>query len=150
MLLNIFKRLLSAIPTLLIVSIVLFIMMNVLPGDATLSAALSGADEAYMQRLRTEMGLDKPGWLRYLDWLAGLFRGDLGNSLISQTPVATILKQRLPVTLELTLLSMLVSVLIAVSSVPRNCFLPAISASPRSAQWWEYLIPSTFPRCSAK
>lgn len=125
MLLNIFKRLLSAIPTLLIVSIVLFIMMNVLPGDATLSAALSGADEAYMQRLRTEMGLDKPGWLRYLDWLAGLFRGDLGNSLISQTPVATILQQRLPVTLELTLLSMLVSVLIAVpmgilSAMKRN------------------------------
>lgn len=125
MLSSVVRRILSAIPTLLIVSIVLFIMMNILPGDATLNAALNGADEAYMQRLRADMGLDQPAHIRYLNWLAGFFRGDLGRSLVTQTPVSTMLMQRLPVTLELTFLAMIISVVIAIplgilSAMKRN------------------------------
>ena len=131
---SVVKRILSAIPTLLIVSLVLFIMMNILPGDATLTAAVSGADEAYMARLRAEMGLDKPAYIRYLDWLGGSVTGDLGHSLVSQQPVSNILMQRLPVTIELTLLSMLLSVIVAVplgilSAMKRNSPIDVIGST---------------------
>lgn len=131
---SVVKRILSAIPTLLIVSLVLFIMMNILPGDATLTAAVSGADEAYMERLRAEMGLDKPAYIRYLDWLGGFVTGDLGHSLVSQQPVSNILMQRLPVTIELTLLSMLLSVIVAVplgilSAMKRNSPIDVIGST---------------------
>ena len=113
MLSNILKKLLSVIPLLLIISIVLFILINALPGDATMSMIGETADEEYVAQLREKMGLDKPVVARYFSWLADVLRGDLGESLVSSETVAQKIKMRLPITLEITLVSMLISVLIA-------------------------------------
>ena len=73
-----------------------------------------GASEDYVNRVRAEMGLDKPPVTRYFDWLIGIFRGDLGKSLISNQLVSVKIAQRLPVTLEITFVAMVISILIAV------------------------------------
>lgn len=113
MLSNILKKLLSVIPLLLIISIVLFILINALPGDATMSMIGETADEEYVAQLREKMGLDKPVVARYFSWLVDVLQGNLGESLVSSETVTQKIKMRLPITLEITLISMLISVLIA-------------------------------------
>lgn len=110
---NIIKKLLSIIPLLLVISIVLFILINALPGDATMSLIGETADEEYVAQLREKMGLDKPVLLRYFSWLGDILQGNMGESLISSETVAEKIQMRLPITMEITLVSMLISVLIA-------------------------------------
>ena len=89
-------------------------LINLLPGDAAMGMVTEGASEDYVNRVRAEMGLDKPPVTRYFDWLIGIFRGDLGKSLISNQLVSVKIAQRLPVTLEITFVAMVISILIAV------------------------------------
>ena len=110
----ILKKVLSIIPLLLLVSVILFVLINLLPGDAAMGMVTEGASEDYVNRVRAEMGLDKPPVTRYFDWLIGIFRGDLGKSLISNQLVSVKIAQRLPVTLEITFVAMVSSILIAV------------------------------------
>lgn len=110
----ILKKVLSIIPLLLLVSVILFLLINLLPGDAAMGMVTEGASEDYVNRVRAEMGLDKPPVTRYFNWLAGIFRGDLGKSLISNQLVSVKIAQRLPVTLEITFVAMIISILIAV------------------------------------
>lgn len=110
----ILKKVLSIIPLLLLVSVILFVLINLLPGDAAMGMDTEGASEDYVNRVRAEMGLDKPPVTRYFDWLIGIFRGDLGKSLISNQLVSVKIAQRLPVTLEITFVAMVISILIAV------------------------------------
>lgn len=128
MLKNILKKLLLMIPILITVSIILFFLMNILPGDAAAGMATADQGEEYIAELRARLNLDKPPVQRYLDWASGMLRGDFGNSLISGQPVAQKIMQRLPVTLELTFLAMLVAVIIAlplgvITAVKRNSAL---------------------------
>ena len=109
----ILKKVLSIIPLLLLVSVILFVLINLLPGDAAMGMVTEGASEDYVNRVRAEMGLDKPPVTRYFDWLIGIFRGDLGKSLISNQLVSVKIAQRLPVTLEITFVAMVISILIA-------------------------------------
>lgn len=130
---NIIKRLLSVIPLLLLISIILFFLINILPGDASMSVMGDGADKEYMNRIRAEMGLDKPVVERYFIWVSNIVQGDLGKSLISNQPVIEKVIQRLPVTLELAILAMLISVIIAipagiVSAVKRNSIFDIFSS----------------------
>jgi len=110
------RRLLLTIPTLLGVSIILFVLVRVLPGDAALvkaGEALTGAtDEATLNAMRQQMGLDKPIEVQYGLWLGKLLRGDLGVSLRSGERTLGELINRLPVTLELAIGSSLVSVIV--------------------------------------
>lgn len=110
----ILKKVLSIIPLLLLVSVILFVLINLLPGDAAMGMVTEGASEDYVNRVRAEMGLDKPPVTRYFDWLIGIFRGDLGKSLISNQLVSVKIAQRLPVTLEITFVAMVISILIAI------------------------------------
>ena len=110
----ILKKVLSIIPLLLLVSVILFVLINLLPGDAAMGMVTEGASEDYVNRVRAEMGLDKPPVTRYFDWLIGIFRGDLGKPLISNQLVSVKIAQRLPVTLEITFVAMVISILIAV------------------------------------
>ena len=110
----ILKKVLSIIPLLLLVSVILFVLINLLPGDAAMGMVTEGASEDYVNRVRAEMGLDKPPVTRYFDWLIGIFRGDLGKSLISNQLVSVKIAQRLPVTLEITFVAMVISILLAV------------------------------------
>ncbi len=116
------------VPILVFVSIILFFLMNVLPGDAASGMISSDLPPEVRARMIEEMGLNRPVGIRYLDWIGGVFTGNFGNSLINKQPVIDIIKSRLPVTFELVFISMILAVLIA---------LPAgiISAVKRNSGW---------------
>ena len=96
------RRLLLAIPTLLAVFTIIFIIVRVAPGDPAVAALGDYASADAVAALRERMGLNEPLWKQYLIFLGDLARGDLGRSLISQKPVSEQIAFVLPYTLELT------------------------------------------------
>lgn len=122
---KILSKLFMMVPLLFLISLILFALISMLPGDAVLSMIGDSGDIEYIEQLRQQIGLDKPLYQQYLDWIGNLLRGNLGKSIISRQSIATILKVRFPVTLELTFLAIVFSVVIAVpagilSAVKRN------------------------------
>src|SRR5918912_4000527 len=108
------RRLILTIPILLLVSIMVFSLIHLIPGDpATVILGQEATPEA-KAALRHELGLDRPLIMQYLSWLGHVVRGDLGRSLVDRTPVAGVIAQRLPPTLELTLGAFIVALAIAV------------------------------------
>ncbi|MDO8531774.1 MAG: ABC transporter permease [Dehalococcoidia bacterium] len=108
------RRLIFAVPTIFLVTLLVFSAVRMIPGDAVMvmlgDANVSSAD---ITEMRTRLGLDQPIWQQYARWIGEMTRGDLGNSLFSRQPVfQEIVVQRLPVTLELMGLSILISLLI--------------------------------------
>jgi peptide/nickel transport system permease protein len=103
------RRLLAAIPVLWGVTLVTFVVVNLAPGDA--ATQLLGADASAQQvaSLRDRLGLDEPFLERYVTWLGDVVTGDLGRSYASDQSVASILGERLPVTLELLAFAFLIS-----------------------------------------
>jgi peptide/nickel transport system permease protein len=100
--------------TLLVTSLVIFILVSAVPGDpAQIILGMSAAPDTLLA-LRKELGLDLPIWLRYLHWLSGVFHGDLGNSYTYSSSVADLIAERLVVTLPLTIFAAALSVLIAI------------------------------------
>ncbi|BFM51160.1 ABC transporter permease [Marinomonas sp. THO17] len=99
--------------TLLLVSMVIFTITNMLPGDAAQQFLGQAATAETVAALRTEMGLDLPFMTRYIDWLGGLFVGDAGLSMVNNLPVTELVATRLPNTLYLAALVTLVSVPVA-------------------------------------
>ncbi len=104
------RRLLIAIPTLIGATILVFVVMRVIPGDIAyaLLAGEEGAaqvDPEALADLRRELGTDRPLHVQYIDWIGGLFRGSLGDSMLNRLPVAGEIARRLPITLEIALLS---------------------------------------------
>jgi peptide/nickel transport system permease protein len=110
----ILKRLLMAIPSLIGVVIVTFLLTRALPGDPAAYFAGPAATEQAIQQVRVKLGLDKPLALQFARYVGDLARGDLGNSLTTGQPVATDIRTRLPASAELTLLGLLVSMAVAV------------------------------------
>jgi peptide/nickel transport system permease protein len=108
------RRLLLAVPVVLLVTIMVFALLHMLPGDpATVILGQEATPEA-IDAMREELGLNKPIVVQYLDWLGHVLQGDLGNSLVDHTPVADLVLQRLPATIELTIGTFAVAILIAV------------------------------------
>ena len=110
------RRLLAAIPTLLIVSLIVFFAIRLMPGDVidlllAQNDIATGTDRA---RIEAALGMDRPLVLQYVVWLGGALRGDLGTSLWQNTPVTAQIAERLPISFELGLLAMLVALLFAV------------------------------------
>lgn len=101
-------------PVLFAVSAMSFLLLNLLPGDPTIAILGPSATEENVAKLRHELDLDKPLPVRYVTWLGHSVTGDLGKSYVSDQPTAEAIKQRLPVTLELLLLSQLLALLVAV------------------------------------
>lgn len=110
------RRLLQFIATLLAISIVVFTVMNVLPGDPALTILGIDASEEARLALTHELGFDAPAWQRYLDWIGGVLRGDFGTSYSFDVPVAGLIAERLPVTLSLAASGMTVTLLIALAA----------------------------------
>src|SRR6266436_10255393 len=110
----ILKRLLIAIPSLIGVVIVTFLLTRALPGDPAAYFAGPAATKEAIEQIRIKLGLDKPLYLQFIRYVADLGRGDLGNSLTTGQPVAEEIKTRLPASAELTLLGLIVSMAIAV------------------------------------
>lgn len=108
------RRLIFAIPTLLGVLTVIFIIVRVAPGDPATAALGDYASQDAVERLRERMGLDAPLWLQYVRFLRDLLRGNLGKSLITGKPVGEQIMFVLPFTLELTFVSVLFGTLVGV------------------------------------
>lgn len=111
----ILRRLVQLLPTLLGISVLVFGLMRLLPGDVVRVLVgpelnISAEQRATLERM---LGLDAPLHVQYFRWLGAVLQGDFGVSLRSSQPVLTIIKQRFPITLELSILSLLVSWLVA-------------------------------------
>jgi peptide/nickel transport system permease protein len=108
------KRLASVVPTLFFVSMLVFGLQQLLPGDPAKILAGEDQDPSVVAYLSAKMHLNEPLPVRYLYWVAGVFKGDLGESLRMQQPVLDLVLQKLPVTLELALLAFAIALLIGV------------------------------------
>ena len=122
------RRLVTLVPTLVFVSMLIFGLQQLLPGDSAQILAGEDQNPELIAQLRLKLHLDEPLPVQYGYWIAGVLQGDLGESARTQQPVLELLLQKLPVTLELALLSMLIALLIG---------LPAgvISAVKRGTVW---------------
>lgn len=114
------RRLLGMIPTLFLVSVLTFIIIQLPPGDfmtslaANLASGGSGIDEATMNVLRQQYGLDQPMVVQYVKWVGGIFHGDLGYSLEWRRPVSELIVGRLGLTMALSAISLVIMWAIAV------------------------------------
>jgi peptide/nickel transport system permease protein len=108
------KRLLVAIPTLLIISIFVFSLQKLLPGDPILAMAGEERDPQVIEFLREKYRLNDPVVYQYGYWLGAVLHGDLGISLRTNQPVLTLVAQKLPVTIQLAIMSMIFAVVIGI------------------------------------
>ncbi len=110
----ILRRLVALGLTLLAAALVIFVVLEILPGDpAAVTLGLNAAPEA-LAALRTEMGLDKPAALRFVIWLGGLVTGDLGQSYTYRVPVLQLITERMAVTLPLALMAIALATAIGI------------------------------------
>jgi peptide/nickel transport system permease protein len=107
------RRLLAVAPTVLVVATITFIALQIVPGDIAQVMLGTDARPEDVARLRKEFGLDRPVVVRYLEWLGRLARLDLGTSISYHESVASLIGQRLPVTVSVALAAMLVALAIA-------------------------------------
>lgn len=105
-------RLVQAVPVLLLASVVIFGFIRLIPGDPAVALAGQNATTEQIAALRHRFGLDRPLVAQYLTWIGHATRGDLGVSYISDRPVADLIRQRIPATIQLALGSVLVMLLI--------------------------------------
>jgi peptide/nickel transport system permease protein len=131
----IIKRLLQIIPTILMVTLVVFVMMRAIPGDPIVVLLGDAYDEELAIKVRQAYGLDKPLIVQYGIWLGKLLQGDWGRSILSGRPILRDVLIRLPVTLELIVLSMGVALLIAIPA--------GIVAALRQNTWTDYTAMSS-------
>jgi peptide/nickel transport system permease protein len=118
-------RLLGTIPVVFILSIGVFLMLHLTPGDPVQIMLGQDADPESIAALRTELGLDQPLPVQYVRWAGNVVRGDLGRSIRTHEPVTDAIVSRLPVTIELSVISLFISLLIGlpagvVAAIRRN------------------------------
>ena len=107
-------RFLHLVVVLLVVTFVTFTLVNLLPGDVALAILGNGATPEGVARVRVELGLNDPFWLRYVRWLIQIAHGDFGRSYISRESVTEALVRSVPVSVELMALSLVLSVSLAI------------------------------------
>lgn len=108
------RRLTLTIPVLLGVTIVIFVLMRVIPGDpVSVIFANTGASEEQVMAMRHALGLDRPLPVQYLTYLAGALHGDFGESIHFKEPVLGLILERMPATIELTMASLFIALAIA-------------------------------------
>jgi peptide/nickel transport system permease protein len=103
---------------LVIVSLLIFMAMRLLPGDPIRMIVTQNARQSFseeqIQQLRHEAGLDRPMAVQYINWIGGLFRGDMGKSILAHTPVSTDIFKRLPITLHIGLTAFVVGLILGI------------------------------------
>ena len=122
------KRIASILPTLVVVSMLIFGLQQLLPGDPAKILAGEEQDPTVVAYLRAKLHLDEPLPVRYGYWIGGVLQGDLGESVRTQQPVLSLVLQKLPVTLELALLAMTIALLIGIPA-------GIVSAVGRGTAW---------------
>lgn len=110
----IIQRLLMMVPVLFLVTLMVFSLIHLTPGDPALMILGEEASPQALQNLRQKLGLDQPLLVQYLTWVSKIFRGDLGKSMRDNSDIGQVILQKLPITIELALLGMLISILIAI------------------------------------
>jgi len=108
------KRLAAIIPTVFFVTVIIFGLQQLLPGDAASVLAGENQDPEVIAYLQKKMHLDEPLPVRYAYWISGVFHGDLGESMRIQQPVLDLIKEKLPVTLQLAAMAMVIALLIGI------------------------------------
>jgi peptide/nickel transport system permease protein len=128
MLTYVVRRVATIVPTLVFVSILIFGLQQLLPGDPAMGLAGEERDPAVIAHLRERLHLDKPFPVRYLYWLGGVVHGDLGESLRMQQPVRALIAEKLPVTLELACIAIVIALAIGIPA-------GVVSAVRRGTAW---------------
>jgi peptide/nickel transport system permease protein len=125
------RRLASLAPTLVLVSMLIFGLQQLLPGDPAKILAGEDQDPQVVEYLRKKLHLDEPLPVRYAYWMGGVLRGDLGESVRTQQPVLQLIAQKLPVTVQLAVMAMTIALLIGIPA-------GIVSAVGRGGVW-DYL-----------
>ena len=128
----ILKRLFLFIPTVILVSLLVFLVMWIVPGDAAIAILAAEGQGSFTDKdleiLREDLGLNRPVYVQYGNWLWGLARGDLGDSLYYRVPVLDEIRSRFVVTLEMSIIAIVIAALLAVpigvlSAVKQDTFV---------------------------
>ncbi len=132
MLLLIARRLLQLIPTVIIVSMMIFGLQQLLPGDPATIMAGEERDPEVIEQIRKQYRLDQPIPVQYVYWIKGVVTGDLGESMRLKEPVSTLVAQKLPVTLQLATMAMIIAILIGVPA--------GIISAVKKGTVWDYVV----------
>lgn len=130
------RRIIFLVPTMIFVSVIVFTLMNILPGDVARMILIGPGGEGDARaedvaKIREQLGLNRPLPVQYADWLWGVVRLDVGNSLWSGEPVFDELKRRFPLSLELALLASVLSILIAIPT--------GVISAVKQGTWVDYV-----------
>lgn len=128
------KRILALIPVLLLVSIFVFLLLRLTPGDPAAILAGDAATTEQLDRIRDAMGLNEPILTQYFTWMGKIFQGDLGTSLISGVPVLDMVSQRIGPTISIAVLTIIIAILVAIPL--------GVIAAWRHRTWVDYLVMS--------
>jgi peptide/nickel transport system permease protein len=123
------KRVLGVIPVLLCVSMLVFGFLRIIPGDPALVMLGERATQENIDRVREQLGLNKPLYQQYLTFVGNALRGDLGTSIIRQEPVAQQIVRRFPATLELALAAMIIALVVGIPA--------GIISAVRRGSWFD-------------
>jgi peptide/nickel transport system permease protein len=124
------KRLLQLIPTLFFVSVIIFSLQQLLPGDPALVMAGEERDPQVIAQIRQQYRLDQPVPVQYVYWVKGVLSGDLGESMRIKEPVRTLIRQKLPVTIQLASMAMVIAFLIGIPA--------GVVSAVKKGTLWDY------------
>ena len=136
------RRLIQALVILILVTLMVFFVMRLLPGDPILiyvaqTAELEAMPQETLDRLRAEFGLDKPIMVQYANWMLGIFQGDFGTSIFYREEVGRLMLERFPITIHLGLLSLIIGAVFGV--------LGGMLAAVRRGKWLDKIFtPLTY------
>ncbi|MGL4285273.1 MAG: ABC transporter permease [Phreatobacter sp.] len=126
------KRIVQLIPTLFFVSVIIFLLQQLLPGDPALVMAGEDKDPLVIEQIRQRYRLDQPLPVQYLAWIGGVLSGDLGESMRLKEPVAHLVAQKLPVTVQLAVMAMLFTLAIGIPA--------GIISAVKKNTVWDYAV----------
>src|SRR5438552_759899 len=124
------QRLATIVPTLFFVSVLIFGLQQLLPGDPAIALAGEDRDPDVVAYLRAKFHLDEPLPVRYGYWLKGVLHGDLGESVRIQKPVTELILEKLPVTIQLAAMAMIIAMLIGITA--------GVISAVKKDTWWDY------------
>ncbi|KAB0568122.1 ABC transporter permease [Brucella pituitosa] len=128
------KRIFALVPVLLLVSVFVFLLLRLTPGDPAAILAGDAATTEQLERIREAMGLNEPILTQYFTWMGKILQGDLGVSLISGVPVLDMVSQRIGPTISIAVLTIIIAVLAAIPM--------GVIAAWRHRSWIDYLVMS--------
>ncbi|MCX7912487.1 MAG: ABC transporter permease, partial [Dehalococcoidales bacterium] len=131
------RRLIHAVFILILVTLMVFFVMRLLPGDPLIiyvaqSVQIEAMPPEMIEQLRHQYGLDRPLMVQYITWLGNIFRGDFGRSIFYQEKVSTLMKERFPITIHLGIVSLIVGAVLGIGA--------GLIAAIRRGRWLDKII----------